>query len=56
MVIASVAWPSSSGSSFRLTPRMTAQDASVWRSVWKLTSSSFAASTALSYAVLMNRV
>src|SRR5215470_4684211 len=29
---------------------MTAQDAKVWRSVWKLTSSSFAERTAFSYA------
>ena len=30
-----------------VTPRMTAQDANVWRRVWKFTSSSLAASTAL---------
>ena len=43
MVMASDAWPSNSCSSFRVPPRMTAQDAKVWRRVWKFTSSSFAA-------------
>jgi hypothetical protein len=49
----SEAWPSSSCSSFTVTLRMTAQDAKVCRSVWKFTSSSLAASTALLYAVWM---
>jgi hypothetical protein len=34
--MASEAWPRSS---LAVTPRMTAQDAKVWRRVWKLTSS-----------------
>ncbi len=50
IVMVSEAWPSSS---FTVTLRMTAQDATVCRSVWKFTSSSLAASTALLYAVWM---
>ena len=46
IVMASEAWPRSSCSSLSVTPRMTAQDANVWRRVWKLTSSSLAAATA----------